>query len=65
MEVQHLPHPEERSLDALGPEPAGGGHGQVIDPRRQQAANEAAEFRGLDRGHEIGVPVLDEDDGAP
>ena len=64
MEVQHLPHPQDRALDAFGAEPAGRGDGQVVGSGRQQAADEAAGTRGLDGGHQVGVPVLDEDDGA-
>ena len=63
VEVQHLPHPQNRALDPLGPEPPGGGDGQVVGPRRQEAADESAGIRGLDGRHQVGVPVLDQDDG--
>ena len=61
VEVEHLPHPQDRALDALGPEPAGGGDRQVVGPRRQQAAGELALTRRFDGGDEIGAPVLDHD----
>ena len=61
VEVEHLPHPQDRALDALGPEPAGGGDGQVVGPGRQQVADELSLARCFDGGDEIGAPVLDHD----
>ena len=64
-QLEHLPHPEAGPLDALGPEARGrGGHRQVERPGRQQRADERAGGRGLHRGQQIGLPVLDDDDGA-
>ena len=61
VEVEHLPHPQDRALDALGAEPGGGGDGEVVGARRQQAAGELPVGRRFDGGDEIGAPVLDQD----
>ena len=61
VEVEHLPHPQDRALDALGPEPAGGGDGQVVGSGSQQVADELPFARCFDGGDEIGAPVLDHD----
>ena len=61
VEVEHLPHPQDRTLDALRAEPARRGDGQVVGARRQQAADELPVGRRFDGGDEIGAPVLDQD----
>ena len=61
VEVEHLPHPQDRALDALRAEPAGGGDGEVVGARRQQTADELPVGRRFDGGDEIGAPVLDQD----
>ena len=61
VEVEHLPHPQDRPLDALGPEPARRGDGEVVGARRQQTADELPVGRRFDAGDEIGAAVLDQD----